>query len=94
MPARTRGLTVTIDGDTTGLTKALAKAVVVAWNSLVGQRADKLAEWKRLTATGNALERYRSRLLIAVTADGPIRSEIPELTRMFLEESWSRDLPI
>ena len=65
---------------------SLQRAVVVAWNSLVGQRTDKLAEWERLAATGNALGRYRSRLLIAVTADGPIRSEIPELTRMFLEE--------
>jgi hypothetical protein len=35
---------------------------------------------------GNALERYRAKMLIAVTADGPLEIEVPELTRMFLEE--------
>lgn len=44
------------------------------------------AQWERLAAEGNALERYRSRLMLAVTADGPMDEEIPELTRMFLEE--------
>ena len=36
--------------------------------------------------SGNALERYRARQMIAVTAEGPLDSEVPELTRMFLEE--------
>ena len=64
----------------------LRKAVVIAWNNLVKKRDSKLKEWERLAAEGNALERYRSRLMIAVTADGPLEEEIPELTRMFLEE--------
>ena len=64
----------------------LKKAVVIAWNGLVAKREERKAEWERLAGKGNALERYRSRLLIAVTADGPLENEIPELTRMFLEE--------
>lgn len=64
----------------------LKKAVAIAWNSLVAKRDKKLAEWQRKAADGNALERYRARLLIAVTADGPLEAEVPELTRMFLEE--------
>ena len=39
-----------------------------------------------MAATGNALERYHGRLMIAVTADGPLEAEIPEMTRMFLQE--------
>ena len=64
----------------------LKQAIVTAWNGLVKYREKYLAIWEQHAATGNALERYRARLMIAVTADGPIESEIPELTRMFLEE--------
>lgn len=39
-----------------------------------------------MAAEGNALERYRARLMLAVTDDGPLETEVPELTRMFLEE--------
>jgi len=64
----------------------LRKAVVIAWNQIVAEREKRKAEWERLAAEGDALERYRSRLMLAVTADGPLDEEIPELTRMFLEE--------
>lgn len=65
---------------------ALKRAVVIAWNSLVVERESKLKEWQRLAIEGSALERYRSRMMIAATAEGKLESEVPELTRMFLEE--------
>lgn len=65
---------------------ALRKAVVIAWIQIVAEREKRKAGWERLAAEGDALERYRSRLMLAVTADGPLDGEIPELTRMFLEE--------
>ena len=43
-------------------------------------------EYTRQAVAGNALERYRARLMLAVTEDGPLEAEVPELTRMFLEE--------
>ena len=65
---------------------SLKQAVVIAWNQIVVEREKRKAEWERLAAEGDALERYRSRLMLAVTAGGPLDEEIPELTRMFLEE--------
>ena len=64
----------------------IKQAVVIAWNRLVEKRSEKVAAWQRQAAEGNALERYRARLMLAVTADGPLETEVPELTRMFLEE--------
>ena len=64
----------------------LKQAIVIAWNSLVEKRSEKVAEWQQLAVAGNALERYRARLMLAVTEDGPLEAEVPELTRMFLEE--------
>jgi DNA invertase Pin-like site-specific DNA recombinase len=64
----------------------LKKAVVIAWNSLVERRDEHLPHWQRMAAEGTALDRYRARLMIAVTADGPLEAEVPELTRMMLEE--------
>ena len=64
----------------------LKRAIVIAWNSLVEKRSEKVAAWQRQAAEGNALERYRARLMLAVTADGPLETEVPELTRMFLED--------
>ena len=64
----------------------LKQAIVIAWNSLVEKRSEKVAAWQRQAAEGNALERYRARLMLAVTDDGPLETEVPELTRMFLEE--------
>lgn len=64
----------------------LKEAVVTAWNRLVEARAELLPKWEKMVTEGNALECYRARHMIAVTADGEIEIEIPELTRMFLEE--------
>ena len=64
----------------------LKKAVAAAWNGIVEEREERLPGWLRKESEGNALERYRAKHMAAVTADGPIEKEIPELTRMFLEE--------
>jgi len=64
----------------------LNAAVVAAWNELVEKRDEMLPRWESMVAEGNGLERYRAKQMIAVTAEGPLDGEVPELTRMFLEE--------
>ena len=59
---------------------------MIAWNRLVEKRSENVAAWQRQAKEGDALERYRARLMLAVTADGPLKTEVPELTRMFLED--------
>ena len=66
--------------------KTLRSALVIAWNSIVENRELHLAEWNRMATEGNALERYRARVMIAISAEGTIEAEIPELTRAVLEE--------
>ena len=66
--------------------EALRSAVVTAWNSIVEHREEHLIRWERMAAEGDALERYRARMFIAMTADGPLEAEVPELTRSVLEE--------
>ena len=66
--------------------EGLQRAVVAAWNTLTDEREQYLPKWEKMVEKGNALERYRAKMLIAVTADGPLEIEVPELTRMFLEE--------
>ena len=66
--------------------ETLRSAVVIAWNSLVEHRDELLSQWERQAIDGDALQRYRARLMIAITADGPLDTEVPELTRMMLEE--------
>jgi len=79
-------------GHTCGATfvreETLKGAVVAAWNELVEKRDEMLVRWESMVAEGNALERYRARQMIAVTAEGPLDGEVPELTRMFLEEIY------
>ena len=65
---------------------SLRQAVVIAWNSLVEHRDELLPRWERQAVDGDALQRYRARLMIAITAEGPLDTEVPELTRMMLEE--------
>ena len=60
--------------------------MVIAWNSLVEHRDELLPRWERQAVDGDALQRYRARLMIAITAEGPLDTEVPELTRMMLEE--------
>ena len=66
--------------------ETLRSAVVTAWNSMVEHRQEHLPEWNRLTTEGDALHRYRARMFLAMTAEGPLDAEVPELTRSVLEE--------
>lgn len=70
---------------------AIRRAVVIAWNNLVENREDHLPKWERLAVEGDALARYRARMMIAMTAEGTLEEEVPELTRSVLEEIrvWS-----
>ena len=54
--------------------------MVIAWNSLDGKK------WQEMARTGNPLERYRGRMMLAMMDEGKIEEEIPEMTRMILEE--------
>lgn len=64
----------------------LRQAVVIAWNNLVEHREEHLSRWELQATEGDALQRYRARMMLAMTAEGPLSEEVPELTRMVLEE--------
>lgn len=64
----------------------LRQAFVIAWNSLVENRETELPRWKKMMESENALERLRGRQMIELTAEGHLDFEIPELTRMVLDE--------
>ena len=49
-------------------------------------REEHLPRWERQATEGDALQRYRARMMIAMTAEGALSEEVPELTRMALEE--------
>ena len=66
--------------------EALKQAMVTAWNSIVEKREEYLPGWQRDATEGDALQRYRARMMIAMTAEGPLDAEVPELTRMVLDE--------
>ena len=66
--------------------ETMKKAVVVAWNSIIEHRDEYLSEWEAKIQNGNALERLRAIQMIELTAEGRIENEIPELTRMVLQE--------
>ena len=42
--------------------------------------------WQEMATQGDALERYRGRLFLAMSKEGKLEKEIPEMTRCFLEE--------
>ena len=50
-----------------------------------------MKKWERMKKSENALERVRGKQMIELTAEGPLEFEIPELTRMVLEEIIVRD---
>jgi len=64
----------------------LRQAVVIAWNSLVEQRDELLPRWEQMATGGDALQRYRARMMMAITAEGRLDVEVPEQTRSVLEE--------
>lgn len=66
--------------------ETLRAGIVVAWNSIVEHREEYLPGWERMATEGDALQRYRARMFLAMTAEGPLDAEVPELTRSVLEE--------
>ena len=50
-----------------------------------------MKKWEKMKKSENALERVRAKQMIELTAEGPLEFEIPELTRMVLEEIIVRD---
>lgn len=65
---------------------SLKKAFMMTWNFIVEHREEHLPEWQRLATEGDPLQRYRARLMIAMTAEGPLTEDVPEITRLMLEE--------
>lgn len=59
-----------------------------AFNKLVQTRQERAPEWSEKAANGSALERVRARQILAITEQGPIPFEIPELTQAVLQEIW------
>jgi hypothetical protein len=66
--------------------KELRRAFTIAWNSIVENRESFRDHWKAMQKSENALERIRGKQMIELTAEGRLEFEIPELTRMVLEE--------
>ncbi len=66
--------------------ETLRSAVVIAWNGIVEHREEHLSKWNWQATGGDALQRYRARMMLAMTEEGPLDAEVPEITRMMLEE--------
>ena len=69
----------------------LRKAFTVAWNSIVEDRETYMQHWQEMQKRKSALERVRGKQMIELTAEGLLEFEIPELTRMVLEEVLVHD---
>lgn len=50
------------------------------------KREEHLPRWTQMATEGDALQRYRARMMIAMTAEGKLDAEVPELTWMVLDE--------
>ena len=68
--------------------EAVKRAIVIMWNYIVEHQKQFIPMWKRQEKKGNALLKYRAETTIAMLKYGPLASEVPELTRMLLEEAW------
>lgn len=64
----------------------LRQAFVITWNSLVEGREKERPRWQKMQESDNPLTRLRGKQMIELTGEGPLKFEIPELTRMVLEE--------
>ena len=52
--------------------KDLFRGFVYAWNAVVENRGDYLAEWEKQIAEGNPLEKHRAQQMIVLTAKGTL----------------------
>jgi site-specific DNA recombinase len=64
----------------------LQEAVVIAWNSIVENRDQQMNRWEKMEMSENPLDRLRGKQMIELTKEGRLDFEIPELTRMVLQE--------
>lgn len=71
---------------------SIRKAIVIAWNSVVGERKTLLKKWKNDIEKGDPLQRMRARQMIELTAEGPIENEISELSCMVLESIYINEV--
>ena len=71
--------------------EAVKRAIVIMWNFIVEHQDQFLPIWKEQEKTGDALQKYRAKTTIAMLDYGPVVEEVPEMTRMLLEEAlvWS-----
>ena len=65
--------------------KDIRRAFVVSWNSVVKERDKLIGTWGAMQVSGDPLQALRAKQMIEITAEGPIKWEIPELTRTVLE---------
>lgn len=65
--------------------EVIRKVVVTAWNAVVKERDKLIGTWETMQESGNPLRALRARQMIEITAQGPIKWEIQELTRTVLE---------
>ena len=66
--------------------ETLKQTVLLAWNDVVAHRADYLPKWEEQVRNGDALECLRAKQMIEMTEDGPLDYDVPEITRMILNE--------
>ena len=57
-----------------------------AWNHIVKKREEYLRRWTDTLQSGNALEKVRARQMLMLTRQPMLVREVPELTRMVLQE--------
>jgi len=67
----------------------LRLAFTTAWNSIVEH--PETERWDKMEKSKSALERLRARQMKELIAEGPLEFEIPELTRMVLQEILVKD---
>ena len=69
----------------------LRKRFCDAFNAFVAQRDLLLPGWKHLEEAGTPLQKVRARQMAAITAEGAIPYEVPELTQAVLQQAWLRE---
>ena len=57
----------------------------IAWNSVVADLDENTTRWQKMIEEGNPLERLRGKQMIALTAEGQLTDDVPELIMMTIE---------
>lgn len=64
----------------------LEKGFVKAFNNMIRNRKQYIAEWKRRSLEGTPLEKLRAKQMIEITEEGIMDSFIPELAQLVISE--------